>query len=118
MRTSGRFDRAFADFAWPITAVVGLSLGLVPSGCVADPGGEGTAQAEQDLTLRAQVALFSQAVQDRTVEPTVSIRLADDDAAMKQSLKNIGVLEHRIGPDLRDFVRQQLMDVIDRAFAR
>jgi uncharacterized protein (TIGR03382 family) len=57
MRTSSRFDRAFADFARPITAVLGLSLGLVPSGCIADPGGDVTAQAEQDLTLRAQVAL-------------------------------------------------------------
>ncbi|HEY6039770.1 MAG TPA: S53 family peptidase [Kofleriaceae bacterium] len=58
MRTSSRFDRAFADFAGPVTAVLGLCLGFVPSGCVADPGdGLVTGEAEQDLALRAQVSL-------------------------------------------------------------
>ena len=58
MRTSSRFDRAFADFAGAVTAVVGLSLGFAPSGCVADPGdGVVTGEAQQDLTLRAQVSL-------------------------------------------------------------
>ncbi|MEO6773304.1 MAG: S53 family peptidase [Kofleriaceae bacterium] len=32
-------------------------MGLLPSGCVADPGGEVTGQAAQDLTLRAQMSL-------------------------------------------------------------
>jgi uncharacterized protein (TIGR03382 family) len=57
MRTSSRFDRAFADFGGPITAVLGLFVGLVPSGCVADPGGDITSAAQQDLTLRAEVSL-------------------------------------------------------------
>jgi uncharacterized protein (TIGR03382 family) len=57
MRTSSRFDRAFADFAGPLTAVLGLCLGFAPSGCVADPGSEQTGEAQQDLTLRAQISL-------------------------------------------------------------
>jgi len=57
MRTSSRFDRAFADFAAPIAFAMGLCLGLAPSGCVADPGGEITGEAQQDLTLRAQISL-------------------------------------------------------------
>jgi len=56
MRTSSRFDRAFADFATPITFAMGLCLGWLPSGCVAEPSGE-LGVAQQDLSLRAQVSL-------------------------------------------------------------
>ena len=57
MRTSSQFGRRFAEFARPITPVLGLALGLATSGCVADPGDAVTSETSSDLTLRAQLQL-------------------------------------------------------------